>query len=492
MSSAVVATLALSACSPRGLEAEHYIAATITDDIACENRSAKIFGALFKAVENDEAIPSLERMKSRFEENLLTDYPDLSGEQRETLLAQLEELYRTLESDSGQVYRPEDGFPLSRRIAALELGFDSTPEQKALKQRLQKSFSQLTLSAQAAGVECSQGSETPPEAEDPPVDSSPPPPPSNPVEPEENPYTLSSTPAHKGALRVFGVIHQSCASLEVAPLTLNSPSVQGITRTGTRPDGGGIRIVSDASAVMRTNPFLKVHSPGGSCRSLRSTPPIYDFGGKPGVTGNAMDMFKNGGDGTSALGIDCSGFVSAALLNSGLKLSSSAPIRPSQSGAYSSRQFKRPGSDGLDCLAKVKVTASESVKSGDILAMDGHVVMLEVFSEDPLGLDGISRVEDCRSGPVASSKFDFLVIQSSSSKNGIGMNRYRAKDYFQENASFKEAMLQYAVAACKARFSGQSSTPSPSGAILSRHTGTSACRAAEVPLVGQECVQSCF
>lgn len=471
----------LGACSPRNLEAENEVAGSITRDIACDTHQTKIFDSLYKIAETEKTLPPVDDVRERFEENLHADYPQLTARERDQLLEKMIVLYRTLQEDSAKVLTEEDGFPLTRRLAALELGFSDNVQQKALHSDLQSGMADLKATAVALGVECDQQGQG---GEDDGGGTTTPPPAENPI--------LKLQNAHWGALKVVGVAYQSCPSLEVAPLTSKSPDVQGITRTGTRDDGGGIRYVTNAPALMQSNPYLKTFVPGGSCRDIRSSPPIYDFGGKPAVTGAALDLFKNGGDGTSALGIDCSGFVSAALLTAGLKLSSSAPIRASHASAYASSNFKRPGESGLDCLAPVQVTPTESLRSGDIVAMDGHVVMVEVPTGDPFGIAGITSVSDCKAGPIAVSKFNFVIVQSSSSKNGIGINRYQAKEYLKDGGSIADGLTQYAIAACQARLNKASSTPNPSTALAIRHKGTAACMAAPVAMVGEECVQSCL
>lgn len=471
----------LGACSPRNLEAENEVAGSITRDIACDTHQTKIFDSLNKIAETEKTLPAVDDVRGKFEDGVQAEYPQLTAREREQLVEKMLALYRTLQEDSAKVLSDEQGFPLTRRLAALELGFTDTAEQKVLHSSLQTGMADLKATAVALGVECDQQGQG---GADDGGNTTPPPPVENPI--------LKLQNAHWGALKVVSVAYQSCPSLEVAPLTSKTPDVQGITRTGTRDDGGGIRYVTNASALMQSNPYLKTFVPGGSCRDIRGAPPIYDFGGKPAVTNNALDLFKNGGDGTSALGIDCSGFVSAALLTAGLKLSSSAPIRASHASAYASSNFKRPGDSGLDCLAPVQVTPTESLRSGDIVAMDGHVIMVEVASNDPFGIAGITNVADCKSGPVAVSKFDFVIAQSSSSKNGIGINRYQAKEYLKDGGAIADGLLQYAVAACKARLNKASSTPNPSSALAIRHKGTAACMAAPVAMVGEECVQSCL
>ena len=116
--------------------------------------------------------------------------------------------------------------------------------------------------------------------------------------------------------------------------------------------------------------------------------------------------------------------------------------------------------------------------------------MVDTVGADPFGVAGIKSLSGCISANVSASRFDFDVIQSAPIKGAIGINRIRASAYLSEPGSMRTAMLQYAVAACKANF-GVTSTPLPTTARLVRHKLTDECLDRPVALAGASCVSTC-
>ena len=64
---------------------------------------------------------------------------------------------------------------------------------------------------------------------------------------------------------------------------------------------------------MATNYYYQGVNQGSSCKDIRKFPLIYDYGGKPNTDSGTLNFFVNSGDGTSVLGIDCSGYVFSAI-----------------------------------------------------------------------------------------------------------------------------------------------------------------------------------
>ncbi len=219
---------------------------------------------------------------------------------------------------------------------------------------------------------------------------------------------------------------------------------------------------------------------------------IYDYGGKPYATtslSSPLSFFKNAGSGTEALGVDCSGLVYTALSTAGLRV---APRKNNKAtGVYgiSAKMYLDPEQNGLSCLQKVSVNPKETLRPGDIVAVPGHVLMIDSTGSDPFGLNGVSSASGCSS--ISFKNFDFVVAQSSPSKAGVGINRYEARDYLRESVKMKEGLEKYAYYACLARFDSKSYTPNLEAASVVRHKMTSECLGARVKLEQESCIQSC-
>ncbi|MFN3455803.1 MAG: hypothetical protein ACK41T_12685, partial [Pseudobdellovibrio sp.] len=127
---------------------------------------------------------------------------------------------------------------------------------------------------------------------------------------------------------------------------------------------------------------------------------------------------------------------------------------------------------------------------GDIVAVSGHVVIVDKVGADPFGIKRLKSINDCSS--LDSKYFDFVVSQSSPSKNGIGLNRYVAKDYLKESSKMMEAFKGIGKAVCQAYFSNKNvATPSSTYGII-RHTGSKDCLSPKIAMVNQSCVNQCL
>jgi hypothetical protein len=118
------------------------------------------------------------------------------------------------------------------------------------------------------------------------------------------------------------------------------------------------------------------------------------------------------------------------------------------------------------------------------------VVMIDEVGADPYGIAPITKIADCTSANLPYSKFDFVIAQSSPSKNGIGVNRYQARDYLKESSTYRDGLTRYAIAACKAKF-GTITTVDTTNLSVVRHKKTPECKAAALVANKEECVDSC-
>ena len=203
-----------------------------------------------------------------------------------------------------------------------------------------------------------------------------------------------------------------------------------------------------------------------------------------------MDVFRNAGSGTSVLGIDCSAYVFSSLMAAGLKTDPSREMKANLVLAYGSASFKEPQKNNMRCLQKITVTKTTSVQAGDIVAIDGHVVMIDEVGADPFGLKKITKAGDCTAAKLSSKNFDFVIAQSSPSKKGIGINRFEARDYLDESATIRKGLTAYAVAACRASFGVTPNLKSPTLSVV-RHKHTAECKMPALQLAHEDCIESC-
>jgi hypothetical protein len=189
--------------------------------------------------------------------------------------------------------------------------------------------------------------------------------------------------------------------------------------------------------------------------------------------------------------VDCSGFVASAVLTGGLRLKSGVSSKPYQASGVGAASFTDPQNNGLTCFARLKSTATQSLHPGDVIARPGHVFMVASVGDDPLGIDSAKTAADCDA--VSSANFNFTIIQSSSGKGGIGMNRYKASSYLAGNTSFRQGLEAYARSFCQVRLGLRDPTTlaNTSLAVVVRHTGTEECKDRRISLAGESCLSSC-
>ena len=305
----------------------------------------------------------------------------------------------------------------------------------------------------------------------------------------------SRHPLVYGGLKSLAVAYQSCEAPTHPTLTPATPPVRGVTITGQWPHSPGRkREITDLAELIASHPYLKSYRrPKVGCFDVLKNPMIYDYGGKPSTSVGAaggLDFFTDQG-GTKVLGIDCSGYVFSSLATAGLRLTKNQKIKPVYVHNTNAAKFMDPKSSGFTCFDKVKFSGSSGMRSGDVLASGGHILIIERVGADPFGVNHIRSENECKLENMSTSRFDFRILQSASTKGGIGINHIEAVEFIDEEAAMAKGLLQYAVAACKARFESKTQFVQPATATLVRHSDEKECTEAPIALTHEACVSTC-
>lgn len=474
--------IGLAACRPpdQGLQpaAEQAI-----ENVTCPQSQSFLYDTLYRSLADLHQIPTEAELQETFQK-ALDAKSDLRIDHTQ-FLELVSEFYQILLSVPAE--HEQD---LLEKVTALEIGDQSTLATREAQQKL-TAFEEKWKSFQAQqDVQCAAPSPATPS----PTTPTPPVTPAPTTEPVVEKVPIpSKTLMVQGAHKVLVTAYQSCEAIRRDVMTSSTPSVQGISRVGTHPDGiGAKREITDLPALLRTDHYLQNYQVTSSCQDIRSKPPIYDYGGKPKTTSDEnspLDLLSDAGSGTSVRGIDCSAFVFSSLASSGLKLHPDKKLKAILVNGVSSTMFLNPADNGMPCLQKVKMGVSGTLKEGDIAAVSGHVVMIDSVGKDPFGLARAKTQSQCAS--LTADGFDFVIIQSSPSKKGIGINRYKSADYLQETTSMKNGFEAYAKQACTAKFHGKDVLMSTDNFQVDRHSQSATCRAQSIALVGESCAKNC-
>lgn len=477
----------LTACgNPR--HSAQTVAGQSIQNVGCKVSQSDMWTSLQKVVEDGEAFPADADLRAALVR--AGQAKGLSGPAFEKYVDAFLRNYRTTIDGIKSRLAPTDVPGWKKALAEMELGVRVTPVHAELQDRIQASLKTLKAAEQALNVTCPSEPGT---AGPNPIG----------VEGGHAPATIwdqlkaQQTPEIYGARRVLAVAYQSCGVLNLPAMTAATPDVSGITiLAGRHPAGGLRRAIGNLASVDASHYYIKNQTlPKNSCFEVRNSPMIYDFGGKPYTSAShpeLLDFFRNGGSGESVLGIDCSAFVFSALAAAGLKMDPDPQkvLKASLVNGISSSAFKEPQSNGLRCLKKITVSKDKSVMSGDIVAISGHVVMIDSAGDDPFGLNAIKSATDCTAAKLSYRDFDFVIAQSSPSKSGIGINRYAARDYLAESATIRNGLTAYALAACRAKFGLAPQLNSPSLSVV-RHLKTPECMTTALAMNHEDCVDSC-
>lgn len=493
----------MTACAPQGYEAATDIASQTVQDIACKDKEleTKLWDGLKSYLIEQKSIPSADTLKTAMHDQLdqlVESNPQMTKEQAKRLRNDLDDLMESLLSEAPNGERVETPEQLLILLSAIDVGDRTTVFRAYMQDKVRGNFKKLQKSAQSLDLACPSNPSTEVGAqprEDESVESVEVESPNKDYEYHKKQALNSGIPLSVfGGRWAFATAYQSCQSMQLPSMTEQTPDVQGISVVGKHPDGvGNKRMVASLSQVQKTHYYIRdMSSYGEGCFNVRNNPLIYDYGGKPYATtaaGAPIDFFKNNGDGTSVLGIDCSAYVFSSMAAAGLRLKEGRSLKASDSWAWGSSSYVEPQDNGLTCLSKISVTPSVSLKAGDIVAVYGHVILIDKVGQDPLGISFAKTESDC--SKVTSDRFNFVVAQSSPNKNGIGINYHEAKSYLPTSSKMKVGLEKYAYYACMAKVTGKSYKPNVGTLSVVRHKGTAECVAPRVKLAKESCVQTC-
>lgn len=474
-------SLTVAACAPIGKPARE-IAQNSLLEVGCKTSQSAMWSSFHKVIEDLERYPDPEELRKAL--NIEGEKRGLSGPEFDRYVEAFLNHYRILIGGIEDAFAPNDLGRWKKALAEMEVGIRTTEVHTQLGEQVDKALQDLAAAEKSLGADCQQPEPTPSPAPAPP------------------PGTFwnqisKAEPEVTGIFRTFATAYQSCDVLALPPMTASTPGVEGISIVGDHPAGGKKREISNLAQVNATHYYINGQRLAkNTCFEVRNSPLIYDFGGKPYTTSAdpyLLDMFKNGGSGTSVLGIDCSGFVFSALGLAGLKLDPdpNKVMKADLVHGIPSTAFKNPQSNGMRCLDKTTMTKDIAIQPGDIIAISGHVNIVDSIGADPFGLARAQSLSDCTTAKLSYTGFDFVIAQSSPSKGGIGINRYQARNYLAESSTYRDGLTAYAVAACKAKFGGSGAVNNASLSVV-RHRRTAECQAPR-PLISrnQECVDSC-
>ena len=311
--------------------------------------------------------------------------------------------------------------------------------------------------------------------------------------------SLAATQAQRflhGAHLTFATAYQSCRVLSLPPLNNDVPDLRGIEVVGVARDGGDIRKITSLRDFVKSNPYYKGYSVQKNCMDMRKMPVIYNYGGRPIIQATAsgryvVDLFKMqiGSGDSREDGIDCSGFVATALAAAGIRLHAGVDFNPDDISNIDTYQFMEPQQNGFSCLQKASMGVNGSLRAGDIVVKPGHMVLVDSVGQDPLAFNSIKEAAAC--DKISSDDFDFVMMQSSSTKDGLGLNKYVGSDLLDNIDDFKNGLLLFARQACRARLQGKVVYPNDRNIQVLRVRESPECVQQPVYLTGQSCVQAC-
>lgn len=501
--SMIIGVMTLSACAPQSNFQLKNIASQTVEDIACQNTTmeAKLWDGLKDYLLEQKELPNVGVLRNAMLNEVTAMSAGASDSSARQLKEDLVNLIDVILREAPEGERVETPEELLMLISAIDVGDRSTVFRDYLQTKVRRQFDRVQLSAQSANLNCPSGSDDKEntgrggEAEELPEEVPP-------FEPQKTGYDYHRVQALNAGLPLaafggrwaFATAYQSCQSMQLPSMNAQTPNLAGIQITGKHSDGvGSKRVIASLSQVQSSHYYVRdMNSYGTGCFNVRANPLIYDYGGKPyatTATDSLIDLFKNNGSGTSVLGIDCSAYVFSSLATVGLRLKEGRTLKASDSWAWGSTSYVEPERNGLTCLSKIPVTSARSILPGDIVAISGHVLLIDKMGADPFGIGSARTESDC--AKITSSSFDFSVAQSSPSKNGIGINYYEARNYLPTSTKMKAGLEKYAYYACLAKVNNQTYTPNLGTLSVVRHKGTAACVAPRVKMARESCIETC-
>lgn len=436
----------------------------LADSLACDDSRARIFGAYYKSHEEPER-EDVARERSKNIE-IVNSGP---ADSRARYVRATDQIHRVMTDEMIRLSRNKEAFESEPLLHLIRLEMESQiePEYTELNERLDRALAEGKEAALELGLTCRPTSEEPIESSD--------------LAPSKN--------GLYGALKTMATAYQSCSVLDLPPVTADVEIVKGVISATQIDSVGWGRKYTDVGLLKRSHYYHRGVTYGGACVDQSAKPLVYDYAGMPVISsgGRALDMFRNKGGGP-ALGIDCSAYISTAAAVVGDLYKRSTANRPVYT-RFASRDFIDPKKSGWSCYERVGVSDSSTIRPSDIGAVRGHVVMIDQVGSDPFGLSGVKSMAECDSIDVRN--YDFTVVQSSSSKEHLGINRYVAKDFLPESEKMAELFLAYGKAACRSKFDRKVRVPSTAAFGLIRHKNESGCKAPAVTLAHEACVARC-
>ncbi|MEY4617037.1 MAG: hypothetical protein RJB66_1997 [Pseudomonadota bacterium] len=481
----MIAAVGLSGCQPASNDFQKLTSGT-KNSLICEQNFDDFNNRLYEFWINKKETPSSSEFKEQLESFLETEphWQKLDKKKLKAVVKASTSYYAFLTKKlTKSVSEPEEKLKL---LTALEIG-DSGDERKRLLVDWAEQKAFLKKQLQSIELPC----QLPPKESDNSKPNS-----REEANKDQNAGGLSK--AVYGLRRAFATAYQSCHSLRLPALTSNTPDVEGIKiLKESHPDGNGRkRVYGDLSKILTTHPYYQAGAEQAKCFDASKTPLIYDYGGKPFTRADNdsdLDFFSNDGSGTNVLGIDCSGFIFSAIARAGLNIAPNKALKAVSVHGISARMFKDPKNNGLSCFTPITIDPTNSLKAGDIIASNGHVVMVDQVGEDPFGLRRAGSINDCHQDILTTSGFDFIITHSSPWKEGVGINRSKVSDYLPSSENFSAGLINYAIAICKAQFN---TTPNPipdtNDVKIVRHKDSPECLTTKaLALRHESCVAEC-
>lgn len=465
--------LLLFSCAPQRSSVQQ-ASTNINNALGCSDVKSKVFDALYETVDQDQKNLKASELKSEVRSKITKTLQEknLTLAEKKTadeLLNQVDQLLETMLVDTKE--NPTlDWKEQIQNLIRYEMENQSSEQMIKTHKQITKLAASVKTLSQELNLNCQSA-----------------------LASDLTSSKLDSVGVSTGINRVFTTLYQSCQVSDLPDMDARTPDVVGISRVGTHSDGvGGKRMISSLSSVQNTHYYIRGIVPTNtSCYTVRNNPPIYDYGGEPAVSsaGRQINLFKNAGTGTTVLGIDCSAYVSSGIAAAGLRYKPSIQNKPIFI-RMTSRDFINAKNSGFSCFDNVTVTSQSSIKPGDIVGVPGHVVVVDKVGVDPFALRFVNNINGCNK--LNYKDFDITITQSSPSKGGIGVNKYKVKDYLDETTKMRTAFTQMGYYACLAKFQGKSYKPEVAEWGFIRHKGTADCMDERISMVGESCVQSCW
>lgn len=451
----------------------------VKNGLTCSDARSNLFKAYYKAYGDAESLPG-QGMGKKGSKGLDGSLARI----HELLTNELEKVKLASKAHSSEG-EDESQDPILHLIR-IEMRSQIDPQYEEINKKLDIALKEAKTEAVAQGLPCEPTPDLPAEPVVPPADGQAGEVPALP--PDANSSTDLKDPALAAAHFTMATSYQSCRVLDLPLVDSSIEDAQGVVRSVKIDSVGWGRSYTDLATLKKTHYYHRGQTYSSPCSDQDKAPLVYDYGGKPVVSSSTqLNLFKNSGGG-SALGIDCSAFVSTVAGVAGHLYKESTSNNPLYT-RFVSRDFIDPKKSGWNCYDSVEVNRDRWIRPGDIAAVQGHVVMVDEVGEDPFGLASVRNASEC--DRISHKKFDFAVIQSSPSKGSLGINRYAARDYLDESSKMSEMFVGYAKQACKSQFDGTARKPATSSYGIIRHRNTDKCQASRIQLVGESCVSSC-